>query len=303
MHQRQQCPVCEAPATPPLLSIPYAQAELQRFLGRIGCALPAEWFAGIPYTVHVCAQCGVLFQGWVLDGEQLGRLYGQNDAAQRLPDETSLRALALLAQDAVLMRMLLPAPRPRVLDYGMGWGRFAMLAQAFGCEVSGVEVSATTRAHAQRHGIRVREEAELEPASFDFVLVDQVLEHVSEPGPLLRRLAQTLKPGGLMLVGVPGHPALRQNLTRAVQTPALLARLTDRDWDALCPTIHVNLFNTASLRTLGERAGLRAFHPPLWATVGAGMLWHQPRQWTRNLRLAWKYWRGTGTRLWFQRPA
>ena len=81
MYQRKQCPVCEAPATPPLLSIPYAQAELQRFLSRIGCALPAEWFVGIPYTVHACAQCGGLFQGWVLDDEQLGRLYGQNEAA------------------------------------------------------------------------------------------------------------------------------------------------------------------------------------------------------------------------------
>jgi len=106
-----------------------------------------------------------------------------------------------------------------------------------------------------------------------------------------------------MLVGVPGHPALRQHLTRAAQTPALLARLTDRDWDALCPTIHVNLFNTESLRTLGERANLRAFHPPFWQTVGAGMLWHQPRQWSRTARLAWKYAHGTGTRLWFQRPA
>ena len=303
MHRRAQCPVCEAPAATPLLAIPYTQPDLQAFLKRIGFALPKELFADIPFQVHACARCGGLFQAWVLEEAQLPQLYGCNDAASRLPTDFSLPALVHLAQDALLMRRLLPAPRPQVLDYGMGWGRFALLAQAFGCDVSGVEVSTTTRAHAQRHGITVLEEAALAPASFDFVLVDQVLEHVSEPAPMLRRLAATLKPGGLLLVGVPGHRTLAERLARADQQPALLAQLTDRDWDALCPTIHVNLFNTASLRALGERAGLRVFRPPFWTAVGAGMLWDQPRQWSRTARLAWKYAHGTGTRLWFQRPA
>lgn len=303
MLQRFHCPACAAPAAAPLLSIPYEQPDLQAFLRRLGFGLPAEWFAGVPFAVHRCPQCGALFQGWVLAAPQLARLYGQNDAAHRLPSESSLLALSHLAHDVLLLRRLLPTPQPRVLDYGMGWARFALLAQAFGCEVTGVEVSATTRAHAQRHGIRVCDEAELASAAFDFVLVDQVLEHLSDPVPTLTRLADSLKPGGLLLAGVPGHAQLAGRLARAAQDSAGLCDLTDRDWDALCPTIHVNLFNASSLRALGERAGLRIIRPPFWRAAGTGLLWDQPRQWGRNFRLAWKYSRGTGTRMWFQRPA
>ncbi len=302
MPQRSHCPACGAPAASPLLSVPYDQPDLQAFLRRLGFGLPAGWFAGIPFAVHHCPQCTALFQGWVLEEPQLARLYGQSDAAHRLPSESSVLALSHLAHDALLVRRLLPLPRPRVLDYGMGWGRFALLAQAFGCEVTGIEVSASTREHAQRHGIRVCDETDLERAAYDFVLVDQVLEHLSDPAPPLTRLAQCLKPGGLLLAGVPGHPQLAGRFARAARDQARLRDLTDRDWDALCPTIHVNLFNAKSLRVLAERVGLRQFHPPFWRSAGSGLLWDQPRQWGRNFRLAWKYSRGTGTRLWFQRP-
>lgn len=303
MHQRSHCPACAAPATAPVLSIPYDQPDLQAFLRRLGFGLPAEWFTGIPFAVHRCLQCEALFQGWVLEEPQLAQLYGQNDAAHRLPSESALLALAHLAHDVLLLRRLQPMPQPRVLDYGMGWARFALLAQAFGCEVTGVEVSATTRAHAQRHGIQVCDESELGVAAFDFVLVDQVLEHLSDPAPTLTRLARSLKPGGLLLAGVPGHPKLAGHFARAARDSTQLRELTDRDWDALCPTIHVNLFDATSLRALGERAGLRGFRPPFWRAAGTGLLWDQPRQWGRNFRLAWKYSRGIGTRMWFQRPA
>jgi 2-polyprenyl-3-methyl-5-hydroxy-6-metoxy-1,4-benzoquinol methylase len=71
----------------------------------------------------------------------------------------------------------------------------------------------------------VLEEASLAPASFDFVLVDQVLEHISEPAPILRRFAAMLKPDRLSLVGVPDDRALAEHLTRAAKQPALLAQL------------------------------------------------------------------------------
>jgi len=41
-------------------------------------------------------------------------------------------------------------------------------------------------------------------ASFDTVVLDNVLEHVSRPQPLLDEIRRVLKSGGRMLVGVPG---------------------------------------------------------------------------------------------------
>jgi hypothetical protein len=55
MLRRERCPVCEAPATPPLLSIPHKQPDPQAFLNGIGFALPKDWFADISFQVHACA--------------------------------------------------------------------------------------------------------------------------------------------------------------------------------------------------------------------------------------------------------
>lgn len=41
-------------------------------------------------------------------------------------------------------------------------------------------------------------------ASFDSVLMDNVLEHIDEPGPLLAEIRRVLKPDGTLVIGVPG---------------------------------------------------------------------------------------------------
>jgi SAM-dependent methyltransferase len=41
-------------------------------------------------------------------------------------------------------------------------------------------------------------------ASFDSVLMDNVLEHIDEPGLLLAEIRRVLKPNGILLLGVPG---------------------------------------------------------------------------------------------------
>ena len=302
MITRNECPVCSTPVAAPILSTAYSDESLQTYLSRIGFNLPREWFEGRNFSIHECIHCGLLFQREVLDDVQTARLYGQHTQETRLPEEMSILSLAHLAADALLMRQLISTKRPRVLDFGMGWGRFAMLAQAFGCEVHGVEMSAATREQARRHGIEVVEESDLKDSHYDFILADQVMEHLVHPAGLAERLATRLKPGGLMLLGVPGHRRLAAALRKAARGSSPIANLTDRDLDALCPSIHLNLFDSQSLRMLGESAGLIQFRPPFLRALGAGQLWDRPRQWNRNLVLAWKYWRGTGTRMWFQRP-
>jgi SAM-dependent methyltransferase len=41
-------------------------------------------------------------------------------------------------------------------------------------------------------------------ASFDSVLMDNVLEHIDEPAPLLAEIRRVLKPNGILMIGVPG---------------------------------------------------------------------------------------------------
>ena len=91
----------------------------------------------------------------------------------------------------------------RVFDFGMGWGRWCPLVQGFGCQVYGTELSEERIAFARSHGIKAISWDEIPGNEFDFINVDQVLEHVPQPLTTLEHLARGLVRGGLLFISVP----------------------------------------------------------------------------------------------------
>jgi dolichyl-phosphate beta-glucosyltransferase len=97
----------------------------------------------------------------------------------------------------------------RCLDIGCGGG--AMLLEA-GSEVPafGIDLSSQALDHARARGLRglAKGEASALPfatATFDSVLVLDVLEHHARPEHLLREIKRVLEPGGVLIVTVPAY--------------------------------------------------------------------------------------------------
>ena len=94
--------------------------------------------------------------------------------------------------------------RGLTLDVGCGIGDFLRFRPG----TVGVDVNPHTVAYCQSRGLEARlMEPDVLPfgdASFDSALMDNVLEHIAAPGALLRELRRVLRPGGLLLIGVPG---------------------------------------------------------------------------------------------------
>jgi SAM-dependent methyltransferase len=238
-----------------------------------------------------------VFQEAALEPAEAARFYDTGTHVFARQAQASLSTLAHYAQEIILLRLLTRAARPQVLDYGMGWGRWASLAQAYGCEVAGVEINPEARTYCQQRGLSVLDESVIPTGHFDFIIADQVLEHLTDPLTVMRALTSWLKPGGLLLVGVPNRPAMNDRLRRLP-----LSRLSAADLKAVFPFIHLTLFSNRSLRLLASHAGLALFPPPFFKAVAACTLWHTLRQCNQNVNISFKFWRGAGTRLWFQRP-
>lgn len=100
----------------------------------------------------------------------------------------------------------------RLLEIGCGKGGFLRLAEAH-FDVEGVDISdyaiESSRAH---FGSRVRianiVEDDLPAASYDVIAVFNILEHLRMPGPVIKKLAAALKPGGLLVGSVPNNNSL-----------------------------------------------------------------------------------------------
>lgn len=151
-----------------------------------------------------------------------------------------------------LLRAAGAGPPARLLDAGAGRGRFVAAARAAGYEAHGIEPSArgVAAAHAVyglelgRAGI---EEAAVEAGSLDAVTVWHVLEHLDDPAAALVRVTEWLRPGGVVLVGVPNAASLQ-------------ARAGGPVWFHLDVPRHRIHFTAQGLRTLLRGHGLEPLH-------------------------------------------
>jgi 2-polyprenyl-3-methyl-5-hydroxy-6-metoxy-1,4-benzoquinol methylase len=142
----------------------------------------------------------------------------------------------------------------RVLDVGTSSGYLAAPLAARGNTIVGIELDPDAAREAETFCERVlvgdveTMALPLEPASFDVVLLGDVVEHLRDPVAALARLRPLLRPGGRIVLSTP-------NVANWAIRLSLLAgrwRYTDR---GILDRSHTHLFTRATLREALERAG------------------------------------------------
>ncbi len=270
--QRDSCPVCSSGNHARLCDIPYADTRLREFLadyyqGRV----PLNLLREERFSVVTCLSCGFVYQDRILDNEGMQALYQHwvDHAASlnKKKNATAKRFDQYAGQVQTLMRMTHGSPgRIRVLDFGMGWGYWSRMAQAHGLAVTGFELSAERRQHAQAMGIDVIAELPLPGEHFDIIYASQVFEHLPEPRETLRQLRGLLSPQGLIYIRVPDGRGVAHTLEQYGWSPG---------FDAVQPLEHINCFTRTTLIRLAEEARLRPVAAPLrlgWGSLLGGLM-------------------------------
>jgi SAM-dependent methyltransferase len=145
----------------------------------------------------------------------------------------------------------------RLLDMGCGLGFFLKAIvqyaawEAYGCEISPVAVRYARDTLGLANVICSRlEEADLPPRSFDLITLWDVIDHIPQPDPLLRRCHVLLRAGGICFMRTPNiiiqlpRARLKQLLRR--RQPGI-TYLQARD--------HAHHYSMSSIRRLLERNG------------------------------------------------
>jgi 2-polyprenyl-3-methyl-5-hydroxy-6-metoxy-1,4-benzoquinol methylase len=116
-----------------------------------------------------------------------------------------------------MVRGKLTAPAPRILDIGCGNGSPTVTKRWFpGCHYAGADI--------QRYKLSNADVAAMDEffplnvdgsgydaipdASYDFVILNHVVEHMREPAPVVASLCAKLKPGGYMWIAFPSLRSL-----------------------------------------------------------------------------------------------
>ena len=190
-----------------------------------------------------CAACGHRQIAHKPSEVELLSLYVAARADHYVHEEEGQRTTAHATLAQIERHMI---TRGRLLDLGCWVGYLLAAARDRGWEVTGVEPSdfAATFAR-ERLGLPIVQAdlltAELPPASFDAIVLGDVLEHLTDPLAALKHIATLLAPGGVLYLALP-------------DAGSRLARMMGARWWSVIPT-HVQYFSRASITILLRRAG------------------------------------------------
>jgi 2-polyprenyl-3-methyl-5-hydroxy-6-metoxy-1,4-benzoquinol methylase len=204
------------------------------------------------FSLRGCAACGHKWLDAPFSPEQLGELYTAFYPRTNLKladfashQEVQGFAAWMNGNYATAFRWV---PRGvRILDIGCGFGNTLAYHQARGCDVWGVEADKNIRRVADKFGFRVHvglfDDSLYKAEFFDYVTMDQVIEHVTDPVGTLRGVARILKPGGTAVLSTPNSSGWG-------------ATVFGRRWINWHAPYHLQFFSQASMQLAAQQAGL-----------------------------------------------
>jgi len=135
----------------------------------------------------------------------------------------------------------------KLLDIGCGNGVFLARMREKGWDVTGLEADAKAAFIAEsRYGLKVIvgrwEEVDFLPNSFDAIIMNHVIEHMTDPGYSLKRCFDVLKIGGELSLVTPNIESLGHKIFR-------------KYWYSLDPPRHLILFSKKNLKELFKDLG------------------------------------------------
>jgi len=209
---------------------------------------------GFPDTfgLHHCPSCGHRYIAGSFEPDFLRKLYtdyyprSSYDLAAHRPHQAIGKLKAWLTGARALAFRWVPKD-VRVLDIGCGFGETLGYHRARGCDVYGVEADENILRVAERCGYNVHaglfDPSLYEADFFDYVTMDQVIEHVNDPVETLRGVEKVLKPGGTLVLSTPNAEGLG-------------ARILGHRWVNWHIPYHQHFFSRASMLAAAEKAGL-----------------------------------------------
>lgn len=162
-----------------------------------------------------------------------------------------------------------------LLDYGCGAGNMLKAALARGwSRACGIEIGEKARNALRKKGFEVYEDlrgAASLRGQVDAVTMIQVMEHLVEPGAVLKAVSEMLRPGGIFVVEVPNAGSLRAQIAGSM-IAGIFPRPVQR-YQAF--PIHLYHFEAPQLKALLAKYGFQII---TLQTLGLGVeeLWAQP---------------------------
>ena len=203
------------------------------------------------FRILVCPSCGGGNTEPRVAPEELGAYYASEEYGPHVSGGVMGPlfgfAMSTRLRTARLFRQLRRRPPGKLLDVGCGRGDLGAALIRRGWDVAGLDASPRACEEAAARGVEAQlgtlEEARLPESHYDAIVFHHALEHVVDPVASLETARRALRPGGLLMVGVPNFASNR-------------ARRHGENWWLLELPRHRFHFTPEAMRIVLDRAGL-----------------------------------------------
>jgi SAM-dependent methyltransferase len=199
-----------------------------------------------------CRVCDHLYLNPRPNSDDLGVIYPENYYAYESDSDGLVSRLRRRWEGGKvrLYRELVGEGPRRLLDVGCGNGRFLELLRDFGSDawaLVGTDFDAAAAAECAERGFETHvtriEDFRDGDATFDGVIMLQLIEHVDDPARICERIFRLLRPGGCFIIETPNLAGVDYRLFHR------------RWWGHYHFPRHWNLFSTDAIRRLLEERG------------------------------------------------
>jgi 2-polyprenyl-3-methyl-5-hydroxy-6-metoxy-1,4-benzoquinol methylase len=203
-------------------------------------------------TIVRCGECDLVYVTPIFDEAHYRAVYGSAEYQQIMRDlgESSheYRTERFGRERVAIMARHLDIEGPaRYLDVGCSTGFVVEAARDAGWSAVGIDLNPSAIAFGQGRGLDLRvgdlDSCAFPAASFDAVSLFDVLEHLPNPGDVLRRCVTLLRPAGILFLYVPNYDSASRLLMGA-------------DAHFIWPTHHLNYYTPGTITGTLARFGL-----------------------------------------------
>jgi SAM-dependent methyltransferase len=198
------------------------------------------------YTIAKCRSCGFQFVREIVTDEELAVHYSTPLRNPIYNDADNNANLAFYYQ-RLRVEIEARVQKGRVLDVGCSSGQFLDVMEGwhrYGTEI-GVEADDAIRKYGDRVRASLVEQCDWPSGFFDVITMQDSFDHMPRPMDVLRKCAEFLRPGGLLVIKV--H-----------DISSLFARVSGRRYYALIPPSHLSYFGPKSLKLALAKTGFSA---------------------------------------------
>ena len=287
-EERKNCPACASEEITIRYQAFFSEQPIKQYL--IDFYSPQggvefEYLKDEEYVLCDCGSCGMIFQKKIPNSDLMERLYEHWIDPTKAFENSKLKRskvqYAYYAKEIMTIGSCFKANPSDIkfLDFGMGWSDWLLMANGFGYECFGVELSENRIKYAASRGIKVLGWEQAEKLCFDFINTEQVFEHIPEPLETLKKLKKILKPGGLIKISVPTVGDI-DRLLKKMDWKA--KKGTQNSLNPVAPLEHIQYFKRSSLTQMAEMAGMTEFLIPLNKQWNSSFDWFHPKNFVRN---------------------